>query len=323
MNRQIPTIAISSCLLGENVRFNGGHKRNSFCTDTIKQNMDIISFCPETAIGMGVPRKPIRIVQTSDTAPNRIKVCETDNPNTDYTGALYQEGLGFEAKVPSISGFIGTGASPSCALTSAKVYSDKGHPIAKGPGMFTKALRDNNPLLPIEENGRLNDTGIRESFINRVYTYHRWQQLQEEGLSARALVAFHSQHKYLIMSHSNTAYKTLGQLVAGLGKHQIEQQAQEYIEILMSTLSTVPSRGQQSNVLQHLMGHLKKYTDKQEKQELLKSIIDFQKGIVPLIVPITLLKHHFSRHESDQQYAIQQFYLAPHPYEMGLRSHIN
>lgn len=319
MSNQNPLIAISSCLLGENVRFNGGHKRNGFCTDTIGRYMDIVSFCPETAIGMSVPRKPIRLVQHD----NSIQVSETDNPDTDYSGALYQEGKNFLTNLPEMSGFIGTGNSPSCALFSAKIYTEKGYPNAKGSGMFTTALKETNPLLPIEEAGRLNDPGIRESFINRVYTYHRWQQLKKQGIYASALIKFHSQHKYLVMSHSNSAYKSLGRLVANLRKNDIDKQAGEYIGILLQALSSIPSRGQQSNVLQHLMGHLKRHTDKKEKQELLQSINDYQKGIVPLIVPITLLRHHLSRHQSEQQYAIDQIYLTPHPHAMGLRSHIN
>lgn len=314
-----PNVAISGCLLGDNVRYNGGHKQNKLCKDNLGQHFNFVRVCPEVDIGLGVPRPPIRLIQTKE----RIKAVETDNPNIDHSTALSERATTFLRKNPSLSGFIATGGSPSCGVFSSKVYSEKGHPIAKHAGLFSAALMRANPLLPVEEQGRLNDAGLRESFVTRVYAYQRWQQLNTTELTSRGLVEFHSKHKYLVMCHSNRAYKTLGQLIAKVGISDLEQTAQQYIGLLMHTLTLVPRRGQQCNVLHHLLGHLKGDITSDERHELIASFESFRSGVVPLIVPLTLLRHHFEKHKEHQNYPLQQIYLAPHPDQMGLRSHIH
>lgn len=317
-SEKIP-VAISRCLVGDSVRYNGDHKHNRFCTGVLADYFEFVTTCPEMEIGLGVPRKPIRLVDHDGV----IKVVNSDDPDLDYADALIQQGAGFAQHNQEICGFIATQNSPSCGAFGVKLYLPNGNPINKTAGRFTHALRQHNPLLPVEESGRLNDAGLRENFILRVYTYHRWLTLRKSGLTAKALVDFHSRHKYLLMSHSYEAYRCLGRLIANAGQDDIDDLAQRYINNLMQALSTPPQRGKHCNVLQHLMGYLKSHIDAQDKQELLKSIQDFRAGIVPLIVPIALLRHHLEREKEQHQYALNQFYLSPYPHQLGLRSHIH
>lgn len=311
-------VAISRCLLGDNVRYNGDHKHNRFCTGVLADYFEFVPTCPEVEIGMSVPRKPIRLVDMD----GDIRAVESDNPENDYTDALAKKGQSFALSNKEICGFIATPNSPSCGVFGVKLYLPNGNPINKTEGRFSNALRQSNPLLPVEESGRLNDAGLRENFIMRVYTYQRWLTLKKEGINPDALVKFHSRHKYLLMSHNYTAYKVLGRMIADIGGSDLEAAADAYIKALMEALSAPPARGKHCNVLQHLMGYLKQNIDKQDKKELLDSIEDYRGGIVPLIVPISLLRHHFERARDTHQYALQQFYLAPFPHELGLRSHI-
>lgn len=316
--RKIP-VAISRCLLGDNVRYNGDHKHNRFCTSVLADYFEFVPTCPEVEIGMGVPRKPIRLVDLD----GDIRALETDDASKDYTDALTAKGASFTQSHKQICGFIATPNSPSCGVFGVKLYLPNGNPINKTEGRFSAALRKANPLLPVEESGRLNDAGLRENFIMRVYTYQRWLALKEAGITPSAIINFHSRHKYLLMSHNYNAYKALGRMIADIGSSDIELIADEYIQTLMSAISAPPERGKHCNVLQHLMGYLKQNIDKQDKKELLNSIEDYRTGIVPLIVPIALLRHHFERSSDRHQYPLNQFYLAPYPHELGLRSHIH
>lgn len=318
-NRLKIPVGISKCLLGENVRYNGDHKHNRFCTGVLSDYFHFVPTCPEVEIGMSVPRKPIRLVDVD----GDIRAQEIGNPERDYTDPLAEHGQHYAQQNQEICGFIATPNSPSCGVFGVKLYLPNGNPINKTVGRFSHALRQQNSLLPIEESGRLNDAGLRENFITRVYTYHRWRTLKQQGLSPSSLVAFHSRHKYLIMAHNYSAYKKLGQMIADIGTCDLESAAADYIAALMQALSAPPERGTHCNVLQHLMGYLKNNIDGQDKQELLRSIEDYRSGITPLIVPIALLRHHFERASDQQQYALQQFYLAPYPHELGLRSHIH
>ena len=190
MEDKLLKIGISSCLLGDNVRFNGGHKLNRICRDIIGQSAIFVRFCPEVEIGLPIPRKPIRLVNQDQ----MIKVVETDSPQTNHTQALQQKASVYLDNHPDLCGFIGTKGSPSCGADSAKIYSAKGIPSGKGDGAFTLALRSQNPLLPIEDSGRLNDHGLLENFVTRTYTLHRWHCMMENGLSKKALIQFHSEH---------------------------------------------------------------------------------------------------------------------------------
>lgn len=317
-NYKVP-VGISRCLLGDPVRYNGDHKHNRFCTGVLSDYFEFVSTCPEVEIGMSVPRKPIRLVQLDD----QTRALATDDPHQDFTTALEQRGAEYADAHPRLCGFIATPNSPSCGAFGVKLYLPNGHPVNKTSGRFTASLRANNPLLPVEEAGRLNDAGLRENFIMRVFTYHRWLNLRADGLTAKGLVNFHSRHKYLLMAHNYKAYRELGRLVADLSGNDMDALGDQYISQLMQALSAPPERGTHCNVMQHLMGYLKQQIDQQDKQELLRSIEDYRGGVVPLIVPIALLKHHFQRNRQRHQYALQQFYLSPYPHQLGLRSHIH
>ena len=319
MHPKIP-VAISRCLLGDNVRYNGDHKHNRFCTGVLSNHFEFVPICPEVEAGMPIPRKPIRLVQLGE---GDIRAQESDNPNQDYTRAISEQAALFVQDKKGVSGFIATSKSPSCGLHDVKLYLPNGNPVNKTAGLFSAALQRLDPLLPMEESGRLNDPALRENFIMRVYTYHRWQQLNIRPISARDLVHFHSKHKYLVMAHSPSAYRALGRLVANAGTRPMTELAPDYISTLMQALAKPAPRGRHCNVMQHLMGYLKKLLPSDDRQELVRTIEDYREGIVPLIVPLALLRHHLQRWRDQQQYILQQTYLDPYPYSLGLRSQVH
>lgn len=312
-------VGISRCLLGESVRYNGDHKHNRFCTTVLADYFDFVATCPEVEIGMTVPRKPIRLVLQGDDT----RALASDDATLDYSDQLRAQGQTYARTNQQICGFIATPNSPSCGVFGVKLYLPNGNPINKTSGLFSASMQVTNPLLPIEEAGRLNDAGLRENFIMRVYTYHRWQQLQTSGITAHGLVQFHSRHKYLLMSRNYQAYKTLGKLISNVGGDDVEEISGQYISGLMQALAKTPERSTQCNVLQHLMGYLKRQIDGRDKQELLNSIEDYRDGVIPLIVPVALLRHHLEREPETNDYALQQYYLKPYPHQLGLRSHIH
>lgn len=313
------SVAISRCLLGEPVRYNGDHKHNRFCTGVLAEYFEFVPVCPEIQAGMPVPRKPIRLVKGQD---GQIRALESDNSDADHTEALAQQAINFVQDNQTISGFIATPNSPSCGVFTVKLYLPNGNPVNKSSGIFSKTLRELNPLLPVEEAGRLNDAGLRENFIMRVYTYQRWQELNRQPLTAQKLVQFHTRHKYLVMSHSHAAYKTLGQMVATAGSADLTQLGPHYIKSLMDAIASPAPRARHCNVLHHLLGYLKKLISPHDKQELLATIEHYRQGVVPLIVPMALLRHHFERWCDQQRYILEQIYLDPYPFELGLRSQV-
>lgn len=317
MTHQLPEVGISSCLLGAKVRFDGNHKRHEECQTRLANHVSFVCFCPEIQIGLPVPRKPIRIVRNGD----QSELVGSAPPHTRHTGEMIECADRFLESHPELCGFIGTHGSPSCASGSSKHYATDQRPLPRGDGLFVSRLRELNPILPIEDSGRLNNPALRENFLTRVFTYQRWLDLNRQSLTPRGLVHFHSQHKYLLMSHSYEEYKNLGKLIANLSARDIVESSQEYIHRLMKALSHIPSRGQLVNVLQHLMGYLKKCISPADKQELLHSFTEFREGIVPVIVPLTLLKHHLKTYSNP--YLDQQHFFSPYPAQLGLRSYIN
>ncbi len=309
-------VGISSCLLGESVRYNGGHKHSRFCTEQLANYFEFRSFCPEVAIGLGIPREPIRL-QGDWTQP---RVVGTNDASKDVTQPLidysHEVADGFERS--PVSAYIFMKDSPSCAVYSAKVYTDKGVHQKKRAGIFANIIRERFPLLPVEEAGRLNDAVLRENFIARVYVYHEWQILISEPLSAAKLVDFHSRHKYFVMSYSQSLYKTLGHLVADAGSGDIDQRAKDYIQALMQGTEKPPSKKGHVNVLYHLVGYLREQVPGGIRQDLTEAIEDYRKGIVPLAVPMKLMTHYIDNYAGD--YIRAQNYLNPYPYELGLRN---
>jgi len=310
-------VGISACLLGDPVRFNGGHKESRLCSETLARHFQFVPICPEVAIGLGTPREPIRLVGD----PDHPRAVGTVHPELDVSDALNAYGERIAAELDDISGYILMQKSPSCGMERVKVYQANGHPVdGGGSGLFAKSLMRMRPDLPVEEAGRLNDPVLRENFLTRIFAHAEWQRLLRNGLTCKALVDFHSRYKYQLMASDPQQYKALGRMVAGVGKTPLEAFAQGYFSQLMAALKKTASRGNHSNVLQHLSGYLKKHLEGEDKQELQRLITQYRQGVLPLVVPLTLLKHHFRRHPD--RYVANQAYLQPHPEDLSLRNGI-
>jgi uncharacterized protein YbgA (DUF1722 family)/uncharacterized protein YbbK (DUF523 family) len=308
-------LGISSCLLGEQVRFDGGHKRDTFINEALGRFFEFIPVCPEVAIGLGVPRQPIRLVG-DPASPRAVGVRD---PALDVSRALSDYGKRMGSELDDLSGYVFKKGSPSCGMERVKVYQT-GQASKAGSGLYARAFMDQQPLLPVEEEGRLGDPVLRENFIERVFAYRRWQELEARGLSAARLVDFHTIHKLSLMAHGTEHYRALGRIVAQAGAKGLRQRGALYLTGFMAALKHRATRKRHTNVLMHILGYLKKVLDRDDKAELLDVIETYRLGQVPLIVPITLLKHHFRRHPD--AYMARQIYLNPHPPELMLRNNI-
>ncbi len=306
--KKIP-VGISSCLLGQPVRYDGGHKLDNYIVGTLAEYFDFQPFCPEVAIGMGTPRPAIQLVKTD----NGIRSLGVKNPEVDVTTPLRNYAHQQKATHIDLCGYILKKGSPSCGMEQVKVYSN-GQPQQIGTGIYAQAMMCNNPLLPVEEEGRLGNPMLRENFIQRVYVLYRWKQLLAEGLTPSRLTRFHAQHKLIIMSHEN--YIDLGQLLATVTKVNVNEVANTYIAQLMNTLKKLASRKNHVNVLQHIQGYLKKELAADDKAELCELIERYRQGEVPLIVPLTLLKHHFRK--NPDPYIEDSYYMSLYPQELQL-----
>ncbi|QKT03088.1 DUF523 and DUF1722 domain-containing protein [Ectothiorhodospiraceae bacterium 2226] len=301
-------LGISSCLLGEAVRFDANHKHDAYLTGTLGQFFDFVGVCPEVAIGLGVPRPPIRLVGDPD-APRAVGVRD---PNLDVSGPLTAYGAETAARLPDLAGYIFKSKSPSCGVFRVKVYPEGGGPGRTGRGLYARTFMHAQPLLPVEEEGRLGDPDLRDNFLERVFTYARWCELMAEGLSAAALVRFHAHHKLSLMAHDPRAPAQLGRLVAaGPRGHggDLAALAQAYIQLLMPTLQKPATIKRHANVLQHLAGYLKRDLDAEDRAELAELIDAYRRGEVPRAAPLALLRHHFRRHPDP--YIGTQAYLYP------------
>lgn len=306
-------IGISACVIGQQVRFDKGHKKLYFCSDELSQFAEFKPVCPEVGIGLPVPRAAIRQISQGDV----IKVSRADGSG-DVTDALIHFGRNYALnQCGDLAGFIVCAKSPSCGMERVKVYHQNGKGSeSNGVGLFTQQLMALNPLLPIEENGRLNDPVIRENFITRVFTFQHWLDFKSAGLTKHRLLTFHSHYKYLIMSHHIESYKTLGNLLAR-SDLELEEQANQYIFGLMNALKHHASRKTHTTTLQHLQGYFKKNLSSEKRQELAKEILSFRDGLTPLLVPLALINHHLRDYPNP--YLSAQTYLNPHPKELRLR----
>lgn len=308
-------IGVSACLLGERVRYDGGHKHDRYITDILGKFFSFVPVCPEVECGMPIPRESMRL--EGDIRHPRLVTNKTRVDKTDMMLSFCQ------AKVKALEkedlcGFIFKKDSPSSGLFRVKVYHE-GMPSKSGSGLFAAAVADHFPHLPLEEEGRLNDAGIRENFIERVFCYRRWKDLLAEHPDLGKLVEFHTRHKLLIMSHSNECYREMGALVAHGKERNFADLMECYGDMFMSALELQATVKKNSNVLMHIVGYFKRDLSAAEKQELLEIIGRYHDGLVPLVVPITLLTHYINKY--DKVYLKQQFYLAPHPAELMLRNH--
>jgi len=306
-------IGISGCLLGQEVRYDGGHKHNGYITETLGAFFDFLPLCPEVAIGLGIPRPPIRLVRRG----HAVRARGVGDPTLDVTEPLAAYADAVARKLDRVSGYILKKGSPSCGMERVKLYTDRGMPAHRAAGIYAGRLMELCPELPFEEEGRLMDPVLRENFIERVFVYHHWQQIRKK-LTAKGLVDFHSRHKFIVLAHDEKVYRSLGQRVAKAGRGRIADTGERYIQILMAALKKPATRNRHTNVLQHIAGYFKKHIDGPDKAELQDIISRYRRGLVPLIVPITLLRHYLRRHPD--AYLASQWYLAPHPDELMLRN---
>jgi uncharacterized protein YbgA (DUF1722 family)/uncharacterized protein YbbK (DUF523 family) len=309
-------IGVSACLLGEEVRFDGGHKRDTFLTKVLGPHVEFVPVCPEVEMGLGTPRETLRLVRQGTTV--RMVTTRTGIDHTDGMKAWSAKRLA-ELERENLSGYVLKKDSPSCGMERVKTYGD-GMPARDGRGIFADALLRHLPLLPVEEEGRLTDPTLRENFIERVFAYRRLVALFEPRWRPGALVRFHTAHKMSLLSHSTTAYSELGRLVAGAGSRPRAALRTEYAALFMKTLAIPATRARHTNVLHHMAGHLKKLVDEDSRAELAACIEEYRLGLVPLIVPLTLIRHYVRRHRV--AYLDGQIYLEPHPRELMLRNHV-
>jgi len=309
-------LGISACLLGENVRYDGGHKKDDFLTDTLGQYVDYIPVCPETECGMGIPRESLRLVGDAE-SPRLL----TTRSGIDHTERMIQwaEKRVAELESSELCGFIFKSNSPSSGMERVKVYNDKGMPVKKGVGMFARIFMKHFPRIPVEDEGRLHDPVLRENFIERIFVLNRWREILIKK-SMGNLVDFHTRHKLLLLSHSTTHYRQMGKLVAEGKKIPIARLSDQYEEMLTDALKLKATPKKHINVLQHIMGYFKAQLSSDEKQELSEIFDQYVNDLVPLIVPITLLNHYVRKYQ--QPYLRDQIYLHPHPAELKLRNHV-
>ena len=310
-------IGISSCLIGNAVRWNAGHKLDRFLTNTLGQFVDYVPVCPEVEAGFGVPRESMRLV--GDPEKPRLITFKTKIDHTDRMRRWVQKRVK-ELEKEDLHGFIFKSDSPSSGMIRVKVYSEKGMPVKKGVGIFSREFMTHFPLIPVEDDGRLHDARIRENFIERIFTLRRWRETVAKGKSMGRLVDFHTRSKLLILSHSPKHYSVMGKLVAQGKQMPPKKLYTQYEAALMGSLALKTTTKKNLNVLQHLMGYFKKQMSRDEKQELLDVFDQYRQEFVPLIVPITLINHYVRKY--DQQYLKLQTYLNPHPVELKLRTHV-
>lgn len=315
-NAGIP-VGISACLTGEEVRYNGGHKRSRYCLQVLAERFRLEPFCPELAAGLGVPREPIRLVGRLGETP-RVK--GTVTTDMDVTDRLEEVGRRFVEAHRHLRGFILMKGSPSCGLERVKVYHENGMPSHSDAGVFVRTLRAHFPELPLEEEARMNDPVLRENFITRIYAMDDWKRHVEAEPGLHALLQFHSRQKFLLMAHRVETYRELGRYLAEAHRLPIEEAMAHYLRAFMEALSRPATRKSHTNALMHVLGYLKQALDGETRRDLLAAVEEYRLAQVPLAVPMRLLNHYLQRHGSD--YIRQQSYLDPHPYELGLRNAI-
>ncbi len=308
-------VGISACLLGQSVRFNGSHKNSTFCSQVLSQWFDFVPICPEVEIGMGVPREPIRLVREN----KQIRVKNVTDHSNDYTEDLLALADKRAPALKDLCGYIFMQKSPSCGVFRVKVYNPNGMPETEpAMGAFSHQLKSHYPLLPMEEAGRLNDIKLRENFIIRVFANHDWQMNVLAQPEAKNLVDFHTRYKFILQAHSESDYRKLGRIVARAGEQPINSILLAYFELFTHCLNHVAKVKNHVNVLFHMLGFMKSKLPTEAKSSILKVIDRYKERQVNLIVPITMLKHYVDIYQI--KYLLNQKYLSPYPYELGLRN---
>jgi uncharacterized protein YbgA (DUF1722 family)/uncharacterized protein YbbK (DUF523 family) len=314
--KKIP-IGISSCLLGERVRYDGGHKLDHYLSDTLGQFVAWVPVCPEVEAGLPIPREAMRL-EGDPASPHLV----TRKTRVDHTAMMKRwiRGKIKDLQREDLCGFVFKSRSPSSGMQRVKVYDPSSDSIRMGRGIFAGAFMDTFPHIPVEDDGRLHDPGLRENFIERVFAFKRWKDIESKGKTRGNLVTFHAAHKLQLMAHSQKHLRDLGRIVAGSGQQSLASLYEAYFDTFMEALKRRATTKKNTNVLQHIMGYFKKRLSSDEKQELLAVITNYHKGLIPLIVPVTLLNHYIRLH--NESYLKTQYYLNPHPIELMLRNHV-
>jgi uncharacterized protein YbgA (DUF1722 family)/uncharacterized protein YbbK (DUF523 family) len=311
-------LGISSCLIGEKVRFNGGHVRDAILEDTLGRYVDWVPICPEVEIGMGIPRETIRLTGHQN-EPQLI----APKSQTNHTTNMKQWTQSYlkQLSTSNLDGYVLKKDSPSCGLFRVRIYDTDTTYSRNGTGLFARELTTTFPLLPVEEEGRLHDPKLRENFIERLFAYSEWRQLTTDNPTIPNLIAFHTAHKSTLMAHQPRNQTALGRIVAQVKPQTLQATLEEYSSLFMETMTFIATTKQHTNVLQHLIGFLKTYLPSEDKFELLDLIEQYRNKQIPLIVPVTLLQHHLRKY-SVPDWVKTQTYLNPYPRELSLRNHV-
>lgn len=309
-----PTIAASACLLGQPVRFDGGHKKDQFVADRMARLMEILPVCPEMEAGLGTPRPAIQLRKIDD----EVRLVQSKKPDIDLTDTMTQVAVKRARQLNGrISGLVVQRKSPTCGMERVPVSNGPGKAANRdGVGMFVQHFKVHAPLVPIEEEGRLNDPILRENFLERVYALDRWYRLDADDLAG--FIEFHARHKLQLMARGSEAYRHLGRIVAGVTRQTLAERRENYVAEFMETMRKRVNRGRHCNVLQHIMGYLKNSLSAEDKQELLNLFDAYKAGQVPLATPVMLLGHHLRNYPDE--YLSKQHYLAPYPDDLALRA---
>ena len=310
-------LGVSSCLLGEKVRFDGGHKLDRFLTETLGRFVDFVPVCPEVEMGLPTPRETLRLV--GDPESQHLVFSKSGEDITERMMTWANKRV-LELEKEQLCGFVFKSKSPSSGMERVKLYDRNGVPNKQGVGLFARAFMEHFPLLPVEEDGRLHDPALRENFIETIFTLKRWREALSKGTTRGVLVDFHTRHKLLLLSHSTEIYRQMGKLVANAGAMEVQTLFDQYLALLVKGLRLKTTVAKHVNVLQHVLGYFKKQLSADEKQEILGVIDSYRARQIPLIVPVTLLNHFVRKY--DQDYLQKQVYLNPHPLELKLRNHV-
>ncbi len=309
-----PRIGISTCLLGENVRYDGGHQWDRYLTGTVGKFVEWVPVCPEVECGLPTPREALR--QVGDPDDPRLVTSDTGRDLTERMEEFSHQRVR-ELEEKNLCGFIFKNRSPSSGMERVKVYDENGVPRSVGVGVFARIFMEHFPLVPVEEDGRLHDPDLRENFFENIFCFRDYRAVKETR-DVNDLIEFHARHKLQLMAHNPDTLKTMGQVVAHCQEEKEDPYA-EYEELLRETMREMPTRGKNTNVLHHMLGYFKEELTSHEKQEMLDIVRQYKKELVPLIVPVTLIRHYAEKY--DKTYLNKQSYLSPHPLELKLRNH--
>lgn len=317
MTAPLLRLGISRCLLGDEVRFDGGHKRDRLLADVFGRYVEWVPLCPEVEAGLGTPREPMRLV--GNPRHPRLVTIKSGKDHTHALETLTANRME-ELKELDLSGYVFKKDSPSCGAERVPVYDERGMPSRSGVGIFARAFIERNPLVPVEEEGRLYDPAVRENFIERVFCYRRYQDLMNGKVTRQAVGRFHTVHKYLLLAHSQQHYEMLNRLVGQAERYSPKELAVKYGELFMTALAVKATVHKHVNVMKHILGYFAHQLATHEKAELLSVIEEYRRGLTPLIVPLTLIKHYVRTFDVGD--IRDQVYLDPHPKELMLRNHV-